>query len=144
MTGTIEYLGRTVHGFDPGVTIRCLNGAPEISRAFTWIETPQGDNFWNAEANNAGDYSKEARDAMIEMLYLWNEQHPNEAVAIPWVKPGCQQKRLCVGQRVRVVGAIGSNVREWIGMCGVVIQYDGHNDTVLPYEVKLENGRVGS
>ena len=92
MTHTIEYLGHTVYEFDPEEVIRSINGEDRIGFAFHWGDTPQGFDFWNAEDDKNGNYSKEARDVMIEMLYLWNEQHPDEAVAIPWVRPGSHNK----------------------------------------------------
>ena len=140
MTSTIEYQGHVVEDFDPENVAECVDGAPALPRAFEWSKTPQGHNFWSNERDRNGNHSQEARDALIEMLYLWNEQHPDEAVTIPWKRPNKNKSRFSVGDRVLVVGAHDSYVPGWIGMDGVVIQVDDQNDTVLPYEVRLENG----
>ena len=143
MTHTIKYQRHTVLGFIPGIVIGCLNGNTGLSVAFNWRSTPQGDDFWTREFDSAPDYSQEARDALIEMLYLWNEQHPDEAVTIPWKRPNKNKSKFAVGDRVHVIGARGSSVLSWIGMNGVVIRLDGHGDTVLPYEVRLDDGTEG-
>ena len=87
MIGTIEYNGCTVECFSANVVIDCLDGNGSLIDAFIWITTPQGDSFWDREDDKAPSYSQTAREALIEMLYLWNEQHPEDAVPMPWMRP---------------------------------------------------------